>query len=79
MSKIQAVNDGVDDKDFEELVEILKGFGDVEVLYNPDDPKDKDITDEEVVKRYERFARKYRKSHDSRVQGSNAKAIRRAA
>ena len=43
-------------------MEILKGFGEVEVLYNPDDPKDKDITGDEVIERYEKFKNKARKN-----------------
>lgn len=42
-------------------MEILKGFGEVEVLYNPDDPKDKDVTGDEVIERYEKFKKKARK------------------
>ena len=51
MENIQVLNDGADEKDFKELLEILKQFGQVEVLYNPDDPKDKDVTGDEVIKR----------------------------
>lgn len=46
-------------------MEILKGFGEVEVLYNPDDPKDKDITGDEVIERYEKFKKKARKNGSS--------------
>ena len=55
METIQAINDGADEEDFKELLKILKRFGQVEVLYNPDDPKDKDVTGDEVIKRYENF------------------------
>ena len=55
METIQAINDGADEEDFKELLEILKQFGQVEVLYNPYDQKDKDVTDDEVIKRYENF------------------------
>lgn len=46
-------------------MEILKGFGEVEVLYNPDDPKDKDVTCDEIVERYEKFKKKARKNGPS--------------
>ena len=59
--RMQVLNDGADDEDFKQLLEILKGFGKVEVLYNPDDPKDKDITGDEVIERYEKFKKKARK------------------
>ena len=58
MENIQAINDGADEKDFKELLEILKQFGQVEVLYNPDDPKDKDVTADEVIERYDNFKKK---------------------
>ena len=58
MENIQVLNDGVDEEDFKELLGILKGFGEVEVLYNPDDPKDKDVTADEVIKRYDNFKKK---------------------
>ena len=60
--RMQVLNDGVDDEDFKQLLEILKGFGEVEVLYNPDDPKDKDVTGDEVIERYEKFKKKARKN-----------------
>ena len=55
------LNDGADEKDFKELIEILKGFGQVEVLYDPNDPKDKDVTADDVIGRYERFRKHARK------------------
>lgn len=58
METIQAINDGADEEDFKELLEILKQFGQVEVLYNPYDPKDKDVTGDEVIKRYKNFKKK---------------------
>ena len=61
MQRMQVLNDGADDEDFKQLLEILKGFGEVEVLYNPDDPKDKDVTGDEVIERYEKFKKKARK------------------
>ena len=67
MEAIQAINDGADEEDFKELLEILKQFGKVEVLYNPDDPKDKDVTGDEVIKRYENFKKQARKN-DSRAK-----------
>ena len=62
MERMQVLNDGADDEDFKQLLEILKGFGEVEVLYNPDDPKDKDVTGDEVIERYEKFKNKARKN-----------------
>lgn len=55
---MRVLNDGVDEEDFKQLPEILKGFGEVEVLYNPDDPNDKNVTDDEVIGRYEKFKKK---------------------
>ena len=65
MERMQVLNDGADDEDFKQLLEILKGFGEVEVLYNPDDPKDKDVTGGEVIERYEKFKKKARKNGSS--------------
>ena len=65
MQRTQVLNDGADDEDFKQLLEILKGFGEVEVLYNPDDPKDKDVTGDEVIERYEKFRKKARKNGSS--------------
>ena len=65
MQRMQVLNDGADDEDFKQLLEILKGFGEVEVLYNPDDPKDKDVTCDEVIERYEKFKKKARKDGSS--------------
>ena len=65
MERMQVLNDGADDEDFKQLLEILKGFGEVEVLYNPDDPKDKDVTGDEVIERYEKFKKKSRKNGPS--------------
>ena len=59
---MQVLNDGADEEDFKQLLEILKGFGEVEVLYDPSDPKDKDITGDEVIERYEKFKKKARKN-----------------
>ena len=61
MENIQVLNDGADEKDLKELIEILKGFGQVEVLYDPNDPKDKDVTADDVIGRYERFRKQARK------------------
>ena len=63
--RMQVLNDGADDEDFKQLLEILKGFGEVEVLYNPDDPKDKDVTGDEVIERYEKFKKKAREDVSS--------------
>ena len=65
MENIQVLNDGVNEEDFKELLEILKGFGEVEVLYDPSDPKDKDVTGDEVIERYEKFKKKARKNGSS--------------
>ena len=65
MERMQVLNDGADNEDFKYLLEILKGFGEVEVLYNPDDPKDKDVTGDEVIERYEKFKKKARKNGSS--------------
>ena len=61
MENIQVLNDGADEEDLKELLEILKGFGQVEVLYDPSDPKDKDVTADEVIERYENFKKQARK------------------
>ena len=60
MERMQVLNDGADEEDFKQLLEILKGFGEVEVLYDPNDPKDKDVTGDEVIERYEKFKKKAR-------------------
>ena len=65
IERMQVLNDGADDEDFKQLLEILKGFGEVEVLYNPDDHKDKDVTGDEVIERYEKFKKKARKNGPS--------------
>lgn len=65
METMQVLNDGADEEDSKQLLEILKGFGEVEVLYNPDDPKDKDVTDDEVIERYEKFRKKAREDGSS--------------
>ena len=62
METIQVLNDGADEEDFKELLEILKSFGSVEVLYDPNDPKDKDVTADEVIERYDNFKKKVRKT-----------------
>lgn len=78
METIQAINDRADEEDFKELLKILKQFGQVEVLYNPDDPKDKDVTGDEVIKRYENFKKQARKndSRTKRVVQKSPKRIR---
>ena len=60
METMQVLNDGADEEDFKELLEILKSFGPVEVLYDPNDPEDKDVTADEVIGRYEKFKKKAR-------------------
>lgn len=62
---MQLLNDGADEEDFKQLLEILKGFGEVDVLYDPNDPKDKDVTGDEVIERYEKFKNKARKNGPS--------------
>ena len=59
---MQVLNDGADEEDFKQLLEILKGFGEVEVLYDPSDTKDKDVTGDEEIERYEKFKKKARKN-----------------
>ena len=76
METIQAINGGADEEDFKELLEILNKFGKVEVLYNPYDPKDKDVTGDEVIKRYENFKKQARKN-DSRTKRVVQKSIKR--
>lgn len=60
METMQVLNDGADEEDFKELLEILRGFGEVEVLYDPSNPKDKDVTADEVIERYDNFKKKVR-------------------
>lgn len=62
---MQVLNDGADEEDFKQLLEILKGFGEVEVLYDPSDPKDKNVTGDEVIERYEKFKKKAREDGSS--------------
>lgn len=62
---MQVLNDGADEEDFKQLLKILKGFGEVEVLYDPSDPKDKDVTGDEVIERYEKFKKKAREDGSS--------------
>ena len=61
MENIQVLNDGADEEDLKELIEIVKGFGRVEVLYDPNDPKDKDVTADDIIGRYENFKKQARK------------------
>lgn len=58
--KIQVLNDGADEQDFQELLQILRSFGEIEVLYDPSNPKDKDVTADEVVGRYDNFKKRVR-------------------
>lgn len=67
--KIQVLNDGADEQDFQELLQILRSFGEVEVLYDPSDPKDKGVTADEVVERYDNFKKKVR-YEETREDGS---------
>ena len=80
METMQVLNDGADEEDFKQLLEILKGFGEVEVLYDPNDPKDKDVTGDEVIERYEKFKKKARKngsSTEGRVSDTSERAGKR--
>ena len=52
------LNDGADEQDFQELLQILRSFGEVEVLYDPSNPKDNDVTADEVVGRYDNFKKR---------------------
>ena len=69
--KIQVLNDGADEQDFQELLQILRSFGEVEVLYDPSDPKDKDVTADEVVERYDNFKKRVR-DEETGKDGSGA-------
>ena len=68
---MQVLNDGAYEEDFNELLQILRSFGEVEVLYDPNDPKDKDVTADEVVERYDNFKKKVR-DEETREDGSGA-------
>ena len=68
MERMQVLNDGADEEDFKELLQILRSFGEVEVLYDPNDPKDKDVTGDEVIERYEKFKKKAREN-ESGIEG----------
>ena len=63
--RMQMLNDGADDEDFKQLLEILKSKREEEVLNNPDDPKDKNVKGDEVIERYEKFKKKARKNGSS--------------
>lgn len=58
MERMQVLNDGADEEDFKELLQILRSFGEVEVLYDPNDPKDKDVTADDVIGRFDNFKKK---------------------
>lgn len=82
MEKMQVLNDGADEEDFNELLKILRSFGEVEVLYDPSNPKDKDVTADEVIERYDNFKKKVKmgtnvlndtEDEETREDGSNAK------
>ena len=80
METMQVLNDGADEEDFKQLLEILKGFGEVEVLYDPSDPNNKDVTGDEVIERYEKFKKKARKngsSTEGRVSDTSERAGKR--
>ena len=65
MERMQVLNDGADEEDFNELLKILRNFGEVEVLYDPNDHKDKDVTGDEVIERYEKCKKKAREDGSS--------------
>lgn len=69
--KIQVLNDGADEQDFQELLQILRSFGEIQVLYDPSNPKDKDVTADEVVERYDNFKKKVI-DEEARKDGSGA-------
>ena len=71
MERMQVFNDGADEEDFNELLHILRSFGEVEVLYDPSDPKDKNVTADEVVERYDNFKKKVR-DEEAREDGPRA-------
>lgn len=58
MERMQVLNDGADEEDFKELLQILRSFGEVEVLYDPNNPKDKDVTADDVIGRFDNFKKK---------------------
>ena len=58
MERMQVLNDGADEEDFNELLQILRSFGEVEVLYDPSNPNDKDVTADEVIGRFDNFKKK---------------------
>ena len=58
MERMQVLNDGADEEDFNELLQILRSFGEVEVLYDPSNHKDKDVAADEVIERYDSFKKK---------------------
>lgn len=65
MERMQVLNDGADEEDFKELLQILRSFGEVEVLYDPNDPKDKDVTADEVIGRFDNFKKKVKMNTDT--------------
>lgn len=75
MENIQVLNDGADEEDFKELLEILKGFGEVEVLYDPSNPKDKDVTADEVIKRYDNFKKKVRYEETGKDESRTERSV----
>lgn len=58
MERMQVLNDGADEEDFKELLQILRSFGEVEVLYDPNDPNDKDVTADDVIRRFDNFKKR---------------------
>lgn len=76
MAQKQNNNAGNDD----ELLNVLKQFGEVHVLYDPSDPKDKNISCDEVINRFNKLVNKYKngkQSYGSKVQRSNGRSVQR--
>jgi hypothetical protein len=69
MEKMQVLNDGADEEDFKELLQILRSFGEVEVLYDPNDPKDKDVTGDEVIERYVKIPKRKQGKNGPSTEG----------
>lgn len=63
MERMQVLNDGADEEDFKELLQILRSFGEVEVLYDPNDPNDKDVTADDVIRRFDNFKKECKNEH----------------
>lgn len=76
MAQKQNNNAGNDD----ELLNVLKQFGEVHVLYDPSDPKDKNTSADEVINRFNKLINKNKNGnqpHGSKVQRSNRRSVQR--